>query len=114
MLALPNSWLAAISSLLIWRGLRSAPGISTGSPSGFHELSIESLRVAAGMSSKTGSRGRLADLSSKVSNVDFLSSSSVASIRGENLDSEVSSTELGSSSSTRFCLRDSKVGRVGM
>ena len=65
------------------------------------------------MSSKTGSTWGLAALSNIVSKVDFDSTSSVALIIGENLVSEVSSKEFDNSSSTRFCFRDSKVGRVG-
>ena len=90
------------------------PGMSTGFPRGFHELSNDCLRVAAGASSKIGSKWALAAFSNIVAKVDFRSTSLVDSIRGENLVSEVSSTELDNSSSTRFCFRDSKVGRVGM
>ena len=84
--------------------------MSTGSPSGFHEASNECLLVAVGTSSKADSTGGLAASSNIVSNVDF---GPTSSIKVENLVSEVSSTEFDNSSSTRFCFRDSKVGRVG-
>ena len=85
--------------------------MSTGSPSGFHEASNECLLVAAGTSSKdSDSAGGLAASSNIVSKVDF---GPTSSIKVENLVSEVSSTEFDNSSSTRFCFRDSKVGRVG-
>ena len=80
--------------------------MSTGFPSGFHESSNESLLVAAGRSSMT-------DSCRLPASVDFGPTSSVASNKGENLVSEVSSKEFDNSSSTRFCFRDSKVGRVG-
>ena len=60
-----------------------------------------------------GSTWVLAALSNMVSKVDFGPTSSVTSTKGENLVSEVSSTEFDNSSSTRFFFRDSKVGRVG-